>query len=171
MTTPPAVEPLFDRAAIEERVRALAGEIEQALPEADPLILGLLSGAEIFLADLVRGMKKPVRFEFVRVEVSAGSSALAIHYPIPLDVRGQDLLVVKDVVSTGVVETYLAQQLTEHGAASVRFVALVDLEEERKTSFAVDFRAFSLSRTGRLVGYGLKNNGRLGNLPFLARLT
>jgi hypoxanthine phosphoribosyltransferase len=93
-----------------------------------------------------------------------------LHYPIPVEIAGRRVVVLKDVVSSGVTELYLGEQLRQHGAREVRFAALVDLPDERKTAFTVDYRAFSTWRTGTLVGYGLKHQGRYGNLPYIGRL-
>lgn len=169
------VKVVVPAAELARRVAELGQELSQGLADEDPILLGLLSGAEIFLADLVRAVARPWRFELVHVTYGRGETggpdSLSIHFPIPVDVRNQHVLVIKDVVASGVTESYLVSQLRERGAASVRFVALVDLEDERKTPFGPDYRAFTLQRAGRLVGYGLKGSlGRLGNLPYLGEV-
>jgi hypoxanthine phosphoribosyltransferase len=93
-----------------------------------------------------------------------------IRYPLPLDVAGQSVLVLKDVVASGVTEPYLEQQLRDHGARDVRFAALIDIPDERKTGFEVCYAAFRTGRQGVLVGYGLKQDARYGNLPYVGRL-
>lgn len=168
----PSIRVVADAATLADRVREVARELQQSLREDDPLLLGILWGSEIFLADLIRALDFPVRYEFLRVEYAPDSGApetvTAIHFPIPVDVRDQHVVVVKGVVASGITEAYLSSQLRDRGAASVRFVALADLADERKTYFAPDFRAFMLHRAGRLVGYGLKgDDGRLGSLPYL----
>lgn len=171
MSEPP-IRVVADAATLADRVREVARELQQSLREEDPLLLGILWGSEVFLADLIRALDFPVRYEFLRVEYAPDSGApetvTAIHFPIPVDVRNQHVVVVKGVVASGITEAYLSSQLRDRGAASVRFVALADLADERKTYFAPDFRAFMLHRAGRLVGYGLKgDDGRLGSLPYL----
>jgi hypoxanthine-guanine phosphoribosyltransferase len=79
--------------------------------------------------------------------------------------------VLKDVVSTAVIETYLANQLLQKGARKVRFVALVDLPKERKTHCQIDYSVFTTERSARLVGYGMKHQGRHGNLPYIGYLS
>lgn len=167
------IEILFEPDEIEREVLDLGRRLREDLAGADPLFLSLLGGSVIFLADLVRAYADPVRFEFVHVgyrhpEVSA-SDVLAIHYPIPVDLAGQDVLVIKDVVTSGITETYLAEQLRQMGAARVRLVALIDMPDQRKTELDVDYRAFELERSTPLVGYGLKHDGRCGNLPYIGR--
>lgn len=167
------VEVVYDAGEVESAVIALGERLREDCADDDPLLLTLLGGSVIFLADLVRAYERPVRYEFVDVgyrrSESAATELLSIHYPIPVDVAGQHVLVVKDVVGSGVTETYLAEQFGDRGAESVRFVALIDLPADRKTELAVDYHAFTLERSAPLVGYGLKHEGRFGNLPYVGR--
>ncbi len=168
------VEPLYDAAALAARIAELGRTIGRDFAGEDPLLLALLGGSVIFLADLVRAIDRPVRFEFVKVGATGvhGGDAeiLDLQYPIAVEIQGQNVLVVKDVVASGVVESYLQQQLESRGASRVRFAALIDLPDERKTDVEIAYRAFTAHRAGPLVGYGLKHNGRFGNLPWVGRL-
>jgi hypoxanthine phosphoribosyltransferase len=173
----PAVEPLFDAETVRDSVAALGRQLGTELGEEDPLLIALLGGSVIFLADLVRAIDRPVRFEFIdvayRVDAAAGEEGgelLSIHYPIPIEIAGQNVLVLKDVVSSAVTEPYLEQQLRDHGATEVRFAALIDMPDARKTAFDLHYRALTTHRHGLLVGYGLKHQGRYGNLPYVGRL-
>lgn len=173
--SPETIETLFPADEIEREVLDLGRRLHADHAESDPVFLSLVGGSVIFLADLVRAYDAPVRFELLHVayrrpEVAA-AEVLEIHYPIPVDLADQHLLVVKDVVTSGVTETYLAEQLYQKGAASVGIVALIDMPDSRKTELVVDYRAFSLERSGPLVGYGLKHRGRLGNLPYIGLWT
>jgi hypoxanthine phosphoribosyltransferase len=161
-------------------VAALGRRLDEEIGGDDPILLALLGGSVIFLADLVRAVERPLRFEFIDVALRTGASPeirravpswCEIHYPIPVDLAGQSLLVLKDVVSSAVTEPYLEQQLRDRGARDVRFAALIDVPEARKTGFNPDYRALEAPRGGILVGYGLKHEGRYGNLPFVGRLS
>lgn len=179
----PAIEPLFDPEALRTQVAALGRKLGEDLAGEEPLLLGLLGGSVIFLADLVRSIERPVRFELIHVGYQKGAApasleasaegepeVLEIHYPLPVDIEGQSVVVVKDVVGSGVTEPYLEQQLRDRGARSVRFAALIDRPSERKTPFELHYQAFSTAEPGLLVGYGLKHEGRYGNLPYVGRL-
>jgi hypoxanthine phosphoribosyltransferase len=175
--TAPTIKILFDARAIAARVQALGQRLQREVAQEDPLVVTLLGGSVIFLADLVRAIERPVRFEFIdvayRVDADAGvetDGLLSIRYPIPIEIAGQSLLVLKDVVSSAVTEPYLEQQLRDHGARQVRFAALIDMPDERKTAFDLHYRALVTHRHGLLVGYGLKHEGRFGNLPYVGRL-
>jgi hypoxanthine phosphoribosyltransferase len=170
-------ETLFDTATVRDSVAALGHRIEGEIGDEGPLLIALLGGSVIFLADLVRAIPRPVRYEFIDVayRVDAAPSeeegeVLRIQYPIPIDIAGQSVLVLKDVVSSGVTEPYLEQQLRDHGAAKVRFAALIDLPDDRKTDFELQYSALVSHRSGVLVGYGLKHKGLYGNLPYVGRL-
>jgi hypoxanthine phosphoribosyltransferase len=204
-----AIEPLFSAEAVRDGVSALGRRLAEELGGEDPLLVALLDGSVIFLADLVRAIEQPVRFELIHVGYSAGVTVpmegpdgtardgdeedpsarvagiagvtdavdsdglLQIHYPLPLDITGQSVVVIKDVVSSGVTEPYLAQQLRDRGARAVRFAALIDLPDERKTEFELDYSVFQSRHArsrGVLVGYGLKQAGRFGNLPYVGLL-
>lgn len=174
--SPPAqIAPLFSAEELHRRVTELGQRLSEALPrDEEPLLLAILGGSLIFLADLVRALDRPVRFELVQVVYADhldGDEVLEIGYPMPVELAGRDVVVVKDVVTSGVIESYLDQQLRGRGARSVRFAALIDRPEERKTAVDVEFRAFYAERQGLLVGYGLKHEGRFGNLPYIGRLS
>jgi hypoxanthine phosphoribosyltransferase len=172
------IEPVFDAEALRTNVQELGRRINDELAGEDPLLVALLGGSVIFLADLVRAIARPVRFEFIQVSQEGSAHAgntsepgvTRIQYPLPLDVAGQSVLVLKDVVTSGVTEPYLEQQLRDHGAREVRFAALIDIPDERKTAFEVSYAAFRTGRQGTLVGYGLKQEARYGNLPYVGRL-
>jgi hypoxanthine phosphoribosyltransferase len=170
--TAPTIKILFDARAIAARVQALGQRLQREVAHEDPLVVTLLGGSVIFLADLVRAIALPVRFELIHVATgeSAESGVMRIQYPIPVEIAGQSVVVVKDVVASGVTEPYLEQQLRDHGARAVRFAALIDIPDDRKTGFEVSYSVFSTPRHGVLVGYGLKHAGRYGNLPYVARL-
>jgi len=171
----PAIETLFAAAEVRDAVAVLGRRIDEEIGGEDPLLIALLGGSVIFLADLVRAIPRPVRFEFIDVAYHVDPAldetedeVMRIEYPIPIEIAGQSVLVLKDVVSSAVTEPYLEQQLRDHGAAKVRFAALIDLPDERKTAFELQYSALVSHRRGVLVGYGLKHKGLYGNRPMWA---
>ena len=167
----PRVECLYDAATVASGVRALGERIEREIASEDPLVVSLLSGSVIFLADLIRAIATPLRFSYIQSDTSdEAAEPKRVNYPLPLEISGQSVLVLKDVVASGVVETYLASELRQHGAKRVRFAALIDLPSERKTDFALDYAVFTTERPGTFAGYGLKHHGHFGSLPYLGRL-
>lgn len=169
-TGDPLVVRLYEERAIRDRVAALGQQLAQE--ESQSLIISLIGGSVIFLADLVRCLGRPVRYGFIQVGYLDGDDGtMKIHYPISLNVADQRLLILKDVVSTGVTEQYLTQQFLQRGAFEVRFAALLDLPEERRTDLETDFHLFTPRRGGNFVGYGMKYKGLYGNLVYIGRLS
>jgi hypoxanthine phosphoribosyltransferase len=171
--TEPEVQLLYDSQTIQNQVKAVGRELEADLGDEDPLLISVVGGSVVFLADLVRAIQKPIRYEFIQVQYSAAAleeEVMEIHYPISMDVTDQTLVIVKDVVTTGVIETYLANQFLQRKARRVAVAALLDLPEERRTDFRVDFRLFTPKKPGLFVGYGLKTGGRYGNLAYIGRI-
>ncbi|MDH3744689.1 MAG: phosphoribosyltransferase family protein [Acidobacteriota bacterium] len=167
------IQRLYDASTIATKVQALGETITQDHPDDDPWVVSIIGGSIVFLADLVRSIRKPIRYETVQVAYSPssrGEDLLEIHYPISLDVQDQAVVIVKDVVSTGVTETYLVSQFLQGGASKVEIATLLDLPEERRADLETDYRVFSPKRVGTFVGYGLKYEGRYGNLPYLGRI-
>ena len=171
--TEPQIQILYDAATIEKNVAALGQRLQADFSGQDPIMVSILGGSVVFLADLLRAIQRPIRYETVTVEYSPATgndSLLEIDFPISLSVKDQPLIVLKDVIATGVTEAYLISQFQELGASDIRFVALLDLPEQRRSEFAVDYQLFTPKRPGTFVGYGLKIEGRYGNLPYLGRL-
>ncbi len=168
----PNIKELFDARTLSNRVRDLGQQLQREVAPNDPLILSVLGGSVIFLADLVRAIGTPLRYEFLQVDhhEEGSESPVELSYPVPIDVEGQHLLVVKDVVSSAVIETYLRSQFLAMGASKVQTIALVDLPKERTVHFQVDYGVFTTERTKRLVGYGMKFEGRYGGLPYVGYL-
>ena len=167
------VQLLYDAMAIQQRIGEVARRIEQDHVADDPLVISPAGGSVFFLADLVRAIKRPLQYELLQVQYTFAEGRddlMDIQFPISLEVEDRSLVITKDVVGTGVVDTYLRQQLLRRGARAVRFAALLDVPELRRTDFDVDYRLFTPKRRGVFVGYGLKHHGRYGNLDYLGRL-
>jgi hypoxanthine phosphoribosyltransferase len=164
------IRQLFDATTIQEKVTELGRRLGNDLGGADPWIISIVGGSVLFLADLIRAIEQPVRFDFIQVQYSVSASdgdLLEIHYPISLNVEKQNLVILKDVVVSGVIENYLSSQFRQRGARQVQFAGLIDIPDQRKTDFQPDYSLFTTERQGTFVGYGLKHQGRFGNLPFI----
>ena len=165
------IEKLFDRAEIADHISALARQVEREVGDSHLMVIAVLSGAVVFLSDLIREFEQPVSFGFIQVKYSKGSGReQAIHFPLPLDLEGHSVLILKDVVTTGVTESYLVEEIRRHGANKVVFAALIDQPSKRRTDFNADFHLFSPEASGLFIGYGMDHNGRYGNLPFIGVL-
>lgn len=167
------IQTLYDAETIQQKVAELGRKIEQDLGDADPWVISIVGGSVLFLADLIRSLSQPVRFDFVQVQYSVSAhdgDLLEIHYPISLDVLNQNLVIIKDVVVSGVIENYLASQFRNRGAKKVIFAALIDVPDRRTTDFRPDYSLFRAERQGIFVGYGLKHQGRFGSLSYIGQV-
>lgn len=160
----------YGPAEIARRVHEIALKINADYPSGPIVLIGVLKGAGIFLADLARALRRDVRIEYISVlRGNEADEIVDFHFVTRFDAKDADLLVLKDVVRSGVVETYLLNQLREEGPRSIRLACLVDRPQERKSSLLSDYVLFP-SEEGVLVGYGMEYKGQGGNLPFIAQV-
>lgn len=169
-----AITPVFSAEQIAERVRALGQEIRADAGDREVFLLGILKGAALFLADLLRAIPGDASFGFIDVVRDASDAHIADAVEIDFlsftDIRGRHVYMLKDVVSTGVIETYLMTQLRVHDPAALRLVALLDRANSRTVDLQTDFRAFPIEQDGKWTGYGLEQDRRFGNLPYIGRV-
>ncbi|HEX7418375.1 MAG TPA: phosphoribosyltransferase family protein [Thermoanaerobaculia bacterium] len=167
------VKTAFSAKKIAKRVDDLAAEIRKDAGKADIFLLGVLKGTSCFLADLVRAIPGNVSYGFIDVVRDIAdaetATALEIDYFSYTDIGGKNVYLLKDVVSTGVIETYLISQLKQSNPATLKLVALLDRPGSRTVDLHVDFRAFEI-KDGSFVGYGLELQSRHGNLPHIGRI-
>lgn len=168
------IRPVFSADEIATRMRALAGEIRSDAGDSEVFLLGILKGASCFLADLMRAIPGDVSYGVIDVvrDVTdhAIADALEIDFLSYTDIRGRRVYVLKDVVSSGVIENYLLAQLRMHEPVVLRLVALLDRANARTVDLPADFRAFAIEEDGTWVGFGLEHERRYGNLPYIGRL-
>lgn len=167
-TMPPALALLYSRSQIENRVAELAKTIDLDFVRRDVVLLGVLKGAVVFLADLVREMELEVRVGFVSVSSygsgTESSGTPAVQVPTDLQIAGQDVLVVEDILDTGRSMTALLDVLHGHTPRSIRLCTLIDKRERRVTPVEADYVGFQLAN-GFVVGYGIDYSDRYRTLP------
>jgi hypoxanthine phosphoribosyltransferase len=162
----------FSAKEIARRVAALGARIRDDAGDADVLLLGVLKGTSCFLADLLRAIPGEAGYGFIDVvrDVADTETAAAVEIDFLnwIDIAGRNVYLLKDVVSTGVIESYLLAQLRQKNPASLRLVALLDRPDLRTIELKTDYYVFEV-REGNFVGYGLELDGRYGNLPYIGR--
>jgi hypoxanthine phosphoribosyltransferase len=175
------IEVIYTAEQIAARVAELGTAIRSDAGDAPVFLLGVLKGTSCFAADLMRAIDGDVGFGFIDVvrdvsdqQVADVSDALVAHaleidYLNFISLTGKNVYVLKDVVSTGVIETYLLTQLRQKQPASLKLVAMLDRPNLRTNDLEADFRAFEPG-DGVFAGYGLELEGRFGNLPWLGRV-
>lgn len=156
---------------IARRMQELGAEIRQDAGNDPILLIGVLKGASCFLADLMRAIPGEVSYEFIDVIRDVADTSVAeameIDFLTHFDMRGKRVYLLKDVVTTGVIENYLLGQFRQRNPAHLELVALIDRPTQRTIDISLRYRAFQADE-GTFVGYGLESGGRWGNLPYLA---
>jgi hypoxanthine phosphoribosyltransferase len=164
----------FSADEIAARVAALGQEIRRDAGSSEVFLLGVLKGTAVFLGDLMRAIDGDVGYGFIDVIRDMAdtevASALEIDFLSHVDIAGRSVYLLKDVVSTGVIETYLLNQLRQKQPAALKLVALLDRPEQRTVELKADFTLFKAPE-GSFVGYGLEHQGQFGNLPWIGRVT
>ncbi len=160
-------ELVFSREQIAERVSSLATQISLDYKDKELILVGVLKGTFTFMADLVRDLSIPVKIDFVRIasygsKTSPGEIRLLKDMELPID--GRDVLIVEDIVDTGLTLENLRKRLEERGAASIKTCALVDKSERREVPIKIDYVGFSMEK-GFVVGYGMDFNEQFRELP------
>jgi hypoxanthine phosphoribosyltransferase len=167
------LEPLFTAEQIQTRVAEMGAEIARDYAGRTPLLVGVLKGAYIFLSDLVRATDLRLGVEFMAISsYGAGtrsSGEVKIVKDLDVPVEGRDILIVEDIVDTGLTLSYLINSLHGRGAKSVRLAALLDKWERREREVKIDYCGFRIP-DAFVVGYGLDFAERYRNLPYIAVL-
>ena len=155
---------------INRRVLELGATITADYAGARLLVIGVLNGAFIFTADLVRAINLDMEIDFVRVSSYGMSTTscgtIRFSKNIELDTRGKDILIVEDIVDTGLTLAGLHEYLAGSGARSIRTCTLIDKQERRRVEVVIDYAGFTVKK-GYLIGYGLDCRERyrqLGNI-------
>jgi hypoxanthine phosphoribosyltransferase len=171
MSAPPI---LLSTEQIHERVASLAAEIERDHTGAETLhLVCVLKGAFVFLADLVRALRVPCTLDFMAVSsyaagtTTTGEVRLLKDLDIALD--GRHVLIVEDIVDTGLTLTYLQEILRARGPRTLRTVCLLSKPSRRKVDVPVDYVGFTIDDRF-VIGYGLDYDERYRGLPYIGTL-
>ncbi|MBD0283217.1 MAG: hypoxanthine phosphoribosyltransferase [Thermoleophilaceae bacterium] len=171
---PPRVgEILVQRDELEHRVRELAAEVSRDYADRDLLLVGVLKGAVFFLSDLMRHLQLDCELDFMAVS-SYGSSTdssgvVRILKDLDISIEGRHVLIVEDIVDSGLTLSYLMRTLKARNPASLEVCALLTKPERRKVDLPIRYVGFEIPNRFA-IGYGLDHAERFRNLPFVAVL-
>ncbi|MGE5127430.1 MAG: hypoxanthine phosphoribosyltransferase [Betaproteobacteria bacterium] len=168
---------LYSEEEIARRVAGLGAEIGRAFEGRELCVLGLMKGSFVFMADLIRRVPLDLTVHLVRVssqhEQAASRIMTEIVYATAAPLAGRDVLLVEDIVDTGITLSYLLGHIHEHNPRSLRVCALIDKPDARKIDVHPDWSAFTLRETPSdrfLVGYGLDWMERYRGLPYIGTI-
>ncbi|MBX2835978.1 MAG: hypoxanthine phosphoribosyltransferase [Gammaproteobacteria bacterium] len=165
------VDDLISAKAIAARVEALAAEITSAFADTDKLIVvGLLRGSFMFIADLARELELPIEVDFLETssygDSTESSRTVKILKDLRADIAGRDVLVVEDIVDTGYTLEAVTNLLNSRKPKRMKVCALLDKPSRRETNVRADYVGFEIPDT-LVVGYGIDYAQRNRNLPFI----
>ena len=166
-------KPIIDQEEMHKRIRDLGRQIATDYEGRDLLLVGVLKGAFAFYADLARAIQLPLRVDFLVVTSSESQAKtfekVKIVSDLTEDIKGQDILLVEDIVDSGLTVSYLKKILLAKQPRSVKVCTLLDKPDRRKVKVAVDYIGFSIPNK-YVVGYGLDYQNKYRNLPYIAVL-
>ncbi len=166
-------EILISEDQIQQKVKELGKQITRDYKGKDPILVGVLNGAVIFMADLMRCIDIPIEVDFMAVSsygVSTESSGIVrILKDLDKSIEGRHVIVVEDIIDTGLTLKYLTTLLKDRKPRSIRLCSLLDKPERRKIDIDIDYKGFSIPDEF-VVGYGLDFKEKYRNLPYICVL-
>jgi len=158
---------------IQERLREMAAEIDRDYAGRQVLLVGVLKGAFVLMADLARYLTVPVEFDFMAVSsygsATQTSGVVRILKDLDLDIAGRDVLVVEDIVDSGLTLNYLLRNLRARGPASLEVLALLSKPDQTRVDIPIRYHGFAVPNVF-VVGYGLDYAELYRNLPYVGTL-
>jgi hypoxanthine phosphoribosyltransferase len=166
-------EILLDSETVANRVAELAAQLTADYAGRDPVLVSVLKGALVFLADLMRAMDLPSSIDLMEVSsygaATETSGQVRILKDLSKPIEGRDLIIVEDIIDTGLTLNYLLRYLWERNPASIRVCCLLDKPARRLAEIPIDYIGFTIPDRF-VIGYGLDYNERYRNLPYIGVL-
>jgi len=163
---------LISEAEIRSRIAELGQDLARDYARESPILVGVLQGAFLFMADLVRATPIDLTTDFIGVSSYGGtrsSGQVRILSDLSMSIEGREVVIVEDIVDTGLTLTYLKRMLDARHPRSLRVCVLTDKIERRQVDVAVDYVGFTIPNVF-VVGYGFDHGGLYRNLPYVAVL-
>ncbi len=164
---------LFDEYKIQTRIREIGLEISNEYRGKRPVMVGILKGGFIFLADLVRSISIPIELDFMAISSYGSgtetSGVVKIRKDLDIDVSGKDVIIVEDIVDSGLSLQYIKEYVGKHNPASLKVCVLLDKPAAHKIDVKFDYVGFEIGNEF-VVGYGLDYAENYRNLPYIGIL-
>lgn len=164
-------KPLISKTDIQKRVQELGGQISDDYKGEGLLMIGVMKGAFVFLADLARAIRLPITIDYLGIssfpERSKGRGAVRISSDLNENIAGKNVLLVEDIINSGLTMDYVTKSLMAREPKSVKVCTLLDKVEKRRTDFKPDYVGFTIPNH-YVVGYGLDYQDQYRNLPYIA---
>jgi hypoxanthine phosphoribosyltransferase len=162
---------LISEQQLKDRVDELGAQITLDYYGKDLFLIGILKGSVPFMADLMRRIDLPLEMDFMSVSsygsATKSSGVVQIIKALDSDIKGKDVLIVEDVIDTGLTLAYLKEYLQSRGPASVKLITMLDKPSGRKVDIKSDYVGFEVPDKF-IVGYGLDVDQKFRNLPYIS---
>lgn len=162
---------LISERKISTRVKALAKEIRTDYKNREPVFVGILKGSFMFMADLIRAYRKECELDFMAVASYGnhrkGSGVVRLIKDINVNIKNRDVLIVEDIIDSGLTSNYVKQYLELRKPNSIEFVTLLDKFESRKINIDIKYVGFEIPNKF-VIGYGLDYSENYRQLPYIA---
>jgi hypoxanthine phosphoribosyltransferase len=166
-------EVLFSEEELAGKVKELAAQITKDYEGKDLLIIGVLKGANVFMADLIRQIDNPLSLDFIAASsygsATESSGVVKIIKDLDYSIEGKHVIIVEDIIDTGLTLRYLYDNFLARKCASLEIVTLLDKPERRKVDIGVKYVGFKIPDVF-IVGYGIDYSEKFRNLPFVGTL-
>lgn len=173
MMTNPEFIPVLTREEIQQKITDVAGKISRDYAGKELLLIGILKGAFIFLSDLIRQLSIPAQIDFVRAssygDTMSSSGTVTVTHTVQVDVRNKHILLVEDIVDTGLTLSCIQKYFLSQEPASLKICSFIDKYERREADIRVDYTCHT-THEGFLVGYGLDYAENYRGLPGIYHL-
>ena len=173
MTTQPQLKVLIGRDEIARAVARLAYEINRDYQGKQPLLIGILKGAFVFMADLIRQLDLPLELDFVQLSSYGAaretSGKVRVEQGLKAPIKGRDVLIIEDIVDTGTTVAFLLDYIKNKKPASLKLCALTDKPSRHKIPLSIDYLGFTVPDKF-IVGYGLDLNEKFRCLPDICEI-
>lgn len=166
-------EVLLSEEAIQQKVKELGEILSKDYKDKKPLLVCVLKGAILFMSDLVRSMNIPVELDFMAVSSygasTESSGVVRILKDLDTNIQGRDIIIVEDIIDSGLTLSYLIDLLNRRNVNSIKIVTLLDKPHRRTVKLVPDYRGFTVPDEF-VVGYGLDFDEKYRNLPYIGIL-
>ncbi len=164
------IKVLIDEKTLKKKVRQLGEKITKDYKDRIPILVAILKGSFIFVADICRVIKVPVVFDFMAVSsygnARVSSGIVRITKDLDTNIEGRDIIIIEDIIDSGRTLNYLIKNLEARNPRSIEICALLDKDVPRKTANNIKYKGFDIPNK-YVIGYGLDVGERYRNLPYI----
>ncbi len=164
---------LFNEGTIEKKIRELGHQLSIDYEGKEPVVIGILNGAVVFMTDIIRNIRTSLTIDFLSLSSygsgTKSSGIVKIRKDIDTNLENRHVIVIEDIVDTGLSLKYLLEYLNKHKPASLKTCILLDKPKAHKVDIHIDYKGFEIGNEF-VVGYGLDFDEKYRNLPYIGIL-